>query len=62
MQFVLRKLDDRLLYFSDMLDSKTHELLKNVALDVWSLSQEAVPILTGDLKSSGHIVDDWRYR
>jgi len=59
MQFVLRKLDDRLLYFSDMLDSKTHKILSSVAQDVLDLSQDAVPILTGDLKASGHVTDTW---
>jgi len=59
MQFTLRKLDDRLLFFSDMLDSKTHKILSSVAKDVLDLSQDEVPVLTGDLKASGHITDTW---
>jgi HK97 gp10 family phage protein len=59
MQFTLRQLDNHLLFYSDMLDSRTHTLLKAVAGDVLALSQDAVPILTGDLKASGHITDTW---
>jgi HK97 gp10 family phage protein len=59
MQFTLRKFNDRLGFFAGVIDANTHRIIGNAMKDALAASQAAVPVDTGALKASGHIVDTW---